>query len=398
MSYFPPPVADLTGHNGETIVGQRQIREYWSPHVGPTGTSNDVRDQTSSGSGGTVNISSASESEWELAINTNTLAEVTFTSAQPMRPYPGVTNEFGFSIRIPVDMEGNQVAEWGLDDEVTGVGFGQNATGLFVYVRSGGTQTKVQQSSWNVDALGGLGPSGLSLNDVTTQTKFVVEFSSMFLGMIDFSVILWDGNNKFQKVVVHRWAPVSGAVDSAPFCPLRTHITNGGDAGPATDLYVGEWWFATQGIPYEKNIREVFQFRLAQTPGTSVIPGISTRRKTGDRNARAQIYLTGFDLIVSGADMIIKFALGSSLTGASFATGQTSASTTSTEMDISATAVSGGANKFEGIFGEGSHSFNFTGVDRIALPADQTELSMTMRTVSGTATRVDTVIRLAEEW
>lgn len=396
MTFFPPGNANQTfGPSGELFVTEKSLRMYHSPHNGPTGTSN-IRDIESVVGSGTVSVTSG-ESEWKLSTAAVASDEATLESSVNARPIPGTLAEAGFSIRIPTGPTGNQLMEWGIDDGTTGVGFGMNATSLFVYVRSNGTSTKVQKASWNVDALDGSGPSGLTLTTPTTATRFLAEFSSTFLGLINFYVVLWDSSTyEMKKVLVHRWAPVSGAVNSAPFAPLYTHVENGATA-TATDLYCQERWFATAGKVPDTVFREVFQFRLNQSTSTTVIPTISVRRKSGARNARARIYITSFDQIAATAALVTKVALDHGLTGASFATGQTTAGETSTEMDISATAISGGSNKFECLVPTGGYSFNFLGVDKIYLPNDQTPLTITSRTVSGTGT-VHTVMRLAEEW
>lgn len=394
MTYFPPFPGFNQGPGGELLTMEKSLQLYHSPHCGPTGTS--VRRDVETEVGGGTVATMGTESEWRLATTAAASDAATQQSAVNCRPIPGTLAEVGFSIRIATAMTGNQVAEWGLDDEDTGVGFGQDSSGLFVYVRRNATQTKVSQSSWNVDALGGLGPSGLSLTTPTTATRFIVEFSSTFLGLINFYVVLWNASTyELQKVLVHRWAPVSGAVDSAPFAPLRFHLENGATA-TAAEVYCQERWFATSGKTPNPVFREVFQFRLNIAATTSVKPTISCRRKTGAENARSVIYVTSFD-VVTDADLIVKLALDHTLTGASFATGQTAANETSTEMDISATAIAAGSNMFEALIPSPGGTINLDGIDRITLPFDQTPVTLTTRTISGTGTS-HFVLRLAEEF
>ena len=191
MTYFPPFPDFRRGQGGELVTLEKSMQIYHSPHNGPVGYSN-VRDIITENGSATLSVTSG-ESEWNLATTAAASDDVTMDSAVNCRPIPGTLAELGFSIRIPTAMTGNQVAEWGLDDGTTGVGFGQDSTGNYVYVRSNASRTRVYQSSWNHDALGGLGPSGLSLSTaITTATRFTAEFSSTFLGLIDFYVYLWN--------------------------------------------------------------------------------------------------------------------------------------------------------------------------------------------------------------
>lgn len=388
---FIPEVRTGRGPGGELIVGEKTLQFYASPSFGPSGISI-YRDTLTENGGATVTVDN--ESEYDLTTGATGTDDCALDSAIPMRFYPGQGCEIGFSIRIPAALTG--FAEWGMDDGETGVGFGRNPTGYFVYVRRNSVQTKVQSSSWNVDPLNGLGPSGLTL-DATTATRFTVEFSSTFLGLIEFNVYVWNTSKELVKVTVHRWSPLSGAVDGPPCAPLRVLLDNNSVA-TAQSIFCQERWFATVGALREPIIREVFQFRLNQAPGTTPIPVITFRRKSGAGNQRPVIYITGFDLIISGADLIVKIGVDPVLTGDSFGTGQTDASETSTEVDISATTLGSVSNQFQGLFAAGSHSFNFAGVDKIQIPLGTREVGMNIRTTTGTASRVDTVIRLAEEW
>lgn len=398
MTYFPPFPDFQRGPANELIVGQKALQHYQSPQIGPQGLS-EFREIVSETGSATITVNN--QTEYQLSTTGSGTDECEFETRNVCRFYPGQGAEIGVSVRSPDAFTGSQEVTFGLDDAENGIGFGRNASGWFVWRRSASTITRVQSGSWNVDPMTGLGPSGLSL-DGTTPTRFLIEFSSSFMGLVNFYVIAWNTATKEpQKVLVHRWAPPSGAPTSNPYAPIRVHLDNGGTAA-ARDFFVQELWFSTMGshIP-EPVFRELFQFRLNQTPGATPIPGVSMKRtSSAARNQRARIWVTGFDLIISGADLIVNIreTEDSDLTGESFVTGQSGSTEVSCQVDIAATAVGGGTNRFQGLFGAGSHTFNFRGVDWILMPKHPSNLSVVMRTVTGTATRVDHVLRLAEEW
>jgi hypothetical protein len=394
MTYFPPSssVASATGPGSELITGPKTLRIYQSPQPGPQGIST-LRETWAVAGSGTYSVNN--ETEYQLTTTASGTDEVEFSTRDVCRFYPGQAAEVGLAVRSPDAMTGNQEVTFGLDDSENGVGFGRNATGWFAWVRSNSSITRVQSSAWNVDQLDGNGSSGLTL-DGTTTTRFVVEFSSSFLGLINFYVYAWDSSTyQMQRVLVHRWAPVSGSLESNPYGPIRVHLDNAATA-TARDFFVSELWFATVGDVPDKIVRDIFGFRLNQTPSTTTIPAVTWRRKTGNRNLRSRTSITGFEYIISGADLIVTVREGHSLTAASWGSPQVPVTETSLEQDTSATAFTGGANRAQGFFGAGSGVKDF--LNPIPIPNTTDEVGLIMRTISGTATRVDIFLRGIEEW
>lgn len=393
MSYFPP--SDFArGPGNEIITGQKSLRIYQSPQIGPTGYSATYREHWTTAGSATYSVNN--ETEYQLSTTASGTDEVAFQTRDRCRFYPGQAAEVGVAVRSPDAFTGSQEVTFGLDDDENGVGFGRNATGWFVWVRSNSSMTRVYSTSWNVDQVDGNGPSGLTFSPTTT-TRCVVEFSSSFTGLINFYLYLWDTTTyKMERVLVHRWAPVSGAVESNPYGAIRVNLENGGTA-TARDFFVSELWFATVGAVPEVIKREFFTFRLNQAPSTTYIPVASFRRKTGNRNQRSRAYITGFEYVIAGADLIIVVKEAPSLTGASWGATQIPATECSMEKDTSATATSGGNNLAQGFFGAGSGVKEY--LVPIPIPKDQSDhRSLVMRTISGTATRVDIFLRGVEEW
>jgi len=70
-------------------------------------------------------------------------------------------------------MTDDQEIRWGYFDDIDGMYFGEDSTGVFIQHRHGGTtDAKVYQADWNGDdKLDGSGPSGITL-DLTKVNIF----------------------------------------------------------------------------------------------------------------------------------------------------------------------------------------------------------------------------------
>lgn len=392
MTYIPDIVTGI-GPLAEQKASNKNLQLYVTPSWGNGESS--LRVETTETGSATVTVDN--NSEWNLNTTASGTDDCKLESFEAVRVYPSLVNEIGISMRLPDALTGNQFAEWGIDDDDTGAGFGRDSTGYYVWVRHGGTQTTVAQSSWNVDAVGGLGPSGLSLN-AATCTRFVIEYDSFYTGLINFYILLWDTSTYLmEKVLVHRWAPTIGAVDSVPVGPIVVRLDNDGTA-TGRDIFCQEFWAASYGNIPAPMQRFHNQFQFNYTPGTTPIPTVSFRRKTGfNKYGGVKCYVGGFDLSTTD-DLLVYIRTAATLSGASWANGQTPANETVLEVDISATGTNSGSNKFIGVYGAGNHIVNFLEWPRIYLPRDDTPISLYIRTLTGTATRVDVLFRMVEEW
>ena len=148
MTYFPPFSDFARGPGNEIIVGQKSLRQYFSPQIGPNGYSAVYRlDWTATGS---ATYSTNNETELQLSTTASGSDAIEFETTEICRFYPGQGAEVGVAVRNPDAMTGSQEVTFGLDDSENGCGFGRNATGWFVWVRSASSITRVYSTSWNV--------------------------------------------------------------------------------------------------------------------------------------------------------------------------------------------------------------------------------------------------------
>lgn len=84
--------------------------------------------------------------------------------------------ECGIGIRLSRDLEDNEWARWGYYDDLDGFGWQARSDGIAIFVRTGGEDTFISQSSWNEDKLDGSGDSSLVL-DLLTGSVFVNRFA-----------------------------------------------------------------------------------------------------------------------------------------------------------------------------------------------------------------------------
>jgi hypothetical protein len=65
----------------------------------------------------------------------------------------------------PIDSyTGDQYVQWGYYDEENGFGFGIDSTGLYVFYRRDGSDTKIYRSNWSNDPMDGTGLSGYDVD------------------------------------------------------------------------------------------------------------------------------------------------------------------------------------------------------------------------------------------
>lgn len=357
-----------------------------------------LRDVTiTEGSGAVTNAGG----EFKLSTTANGADSATLESAEPGRYQPGTGAEAGIAVRRPTAPAGNQSLLWGYFDGQNGLAFGEDATGVFVLRRSGSTDHKTYQSSWNVDKLDGSGSSGLTL-DMSDGTIFQIEWTWYGYGVINWEVVLEDSDGEQDVIVVHR-ERVEGSVSiENPNLPVSAKVDNGGDA-TALDLFVGGRQFAVIG-DHSPVRRVTSERRQNVTTGSAFEPFITFRRKAefpSGVNNHVSVKVEGFD-IISNVAAIFQIRVNASLTGASFGTPQEhSASETAVEADNSATALSGGEVIYQGLVDGGSNrnSQGLTTQDfRFDFPAEQA-VTFCMRKVSGLADAdISAVFRVREEW
>jgi len=318
-------------------------------------------------------------------------------STERVRFNAGQQASIGMTGRRAVAPTGNQIYHAGMFDDDNGLGFGEDATGPFIFDRIGGVETKVYSSSWNCDTMDGTGPSGLTA-DLSQGAYLIVDFDCYCYGTAKFSLVVYNPNTGAnESVCVHKIRKTDSMLIENPNVPLQITVDNAGTA-TAFEVKFGTRSFRAYG-PHVPSLRLTGDYRLAMTPGTTFIPTVSFRRKSAFGQVKVQI--DGFDAI-SDSDLLVQIRINGSLTGASYATpANYSANETAVEADKSATAITGGEVVWAGlIFGgvknneKGSGSAGLVDLD---LPNNQ-PVTLCVRTLTGTATDSNFVFRMVEEW
>lgn len=353
-----------------------------------------LRDVTAVANTGTVTNSGG---EHILSTGGTTASTASITSAEYGRYYPGTSAACGIGVRAPGTYTGTAFAEWGYFSAANGFGWGTDATGTYIFYTRDSVQTKVYQSNWNRDGMDGTGPSGATFSKVNGNI-YQINFSWYGYGAIEWSIVTDNSAEEQLPIVVHRYRPTTTNSIQNPNQPITARVSNG---GTTTDysLYVGGRQFSVYGR-YIPSIRRTQESRLAlASVGTTFLPLITFRRKSGFINFPVKLHEIG---ILSTGLLLWEVRLGGTLTGASFGA-VTNVPTTETalEVDIAATAISGGQKLESGLVSTSGIGSNTSGgfsndTFNLDLPG-VTEITLCARTVSGTAT-VSAVLGMEEEW
>lgn len=353
-----------------------------------------LRDVTAVANTGTVTNSGG---ENILSTGATTASTASLATVEYGRYYPGTSAQMGMGIRAPGTYTGTAFAEWGYFGSTDGFGFGVDATDDYLFYTRAGSQTKVYQSSWNVDVMDGTGPSGATL-DISQGNIYQVNFSWYGYGAIEWHIVMDGLNGRQVPILVHRYRPTTINSIQNPNQPLSIKISNG---NTTTDysLYGGGRQFSVYGR-YVPSIRKTHENRLSVTGvGTTFVPLVTFRRKTGFESYPARFHQVG---LLSNAELIWEIIVGGALTGASFGA-ITNVPTTETalEVDIAATAITGGQKTESGFVstsggGATSRGGFSSSAYEVELPGT-TEFTLCVRTITGTAT-VSAILGMEEEW
>lgn len=353
-----------------------------------------LRDVTAVANTGTVTNSGG---EHILSTGGTTSSTASITSVEYGRYYPGTSAACGIGVRAPGTYTGTAFAEWGYFSAANGFGFGTDATGTYIFYTRDSVQTKVYQSSWNRDVMDGTGPSGATFNRVNGNI-YQITFSWYGYGAIEWSVVTDNSADEQVPIVVHRYRPTSTNSIQRPNQPITARVSNGGTT-TGYSLYVGGRQFSIYGR-YLPSTRRTEESRLAlASVGTTFLPLISFRRKSGFEGFPVKFQSLS---IVTSAALMWEVRIGATLTGASFgAVTNTPTTETSLEVDVAATAITGGQRielgliATEGVGGGAAGGFSSSNLD-IEVPG-VTVITLCARTITGTAT-VSSVLGMAEEW
>lgn len=355
-----------------------------------------LRDVVTTASGGTV---AGTASEFQLDTDGTTGSSAVLESAEIGRYVPGLSAEAGIGVRCAgAAPTGNAEQRWGYFNADNGYFFGRDASGLYVQRRSGGSDaSKVRQADWNNDPLDGSGPSGLTL-DVTDGNIFQIRFAWYGYGVIEWVVIVETASGiQSYPQVVHRERVTGQTSIENPNLPLRAELDNNG-TGAAQQLFVAGRQFSIYAGSYTPNVRQTPDRRLALAVSTTRIPSISFRRKAAFPLASAKAFF--IDIISTDAGLW-ELRTGMALTNEVWgAPTNVTASETSLEADVVATAASGGEMLASGLFAgtagnqqRDSHHETLPAFDLV----NSDPITLTLQTLAGSGT-VSVVFTMAEAW
>lgn len=217
--------------------------------------------------------------------------------------------------------------------------------------------TVISQSSWNGDKLDGQGPSGITLDLSATQI-FWQDVEWLGVGSVRCGFII-DG----QFIICHTFHHANNPVFTTTYMgtatlPIRYEITNvGATSGSSTLTQICSTVISEGGVQpayFTYSAGTGTTARSLTTAGT-YYPIASIRLQSGYLNSIVkpkQIDIVG----LSNANLRWVLLLNPTLTGATWAS---SRSTTRTQVDVAATAVSGGLEVLSGYI-SGKESTNLT--------------------------------------
>lgn len=378
------------GMFSELITAERSLvfsaNGFQSPSV-----IRDVITTTGSGSvtqvGGEIVVSSGGTAGSTARIDTAEYGEY----------HSGYGAEMGIGIRISDLPQGDTVARWGMGDGVNGLYFEQRADSLLAARLKNGVATTFAQENWNIDAAPKVG-IGAQEFDVRDGHIFQIPFAYYGDGPVVWGIAAVRGNNQeFMPLHIQKF---EGELSIAnPNLPIFAEVING--AGDATDykLYVHGRQYSIIGKTITRH-RYTSQYRAVRTGiGATPVPLVSFRVKDGWEAYKT--LLDSYNTKVASADVIIEAVLGGTLTGASWQTpDRKSADETAVEVDVSATAITGGEPIWSQMeeSGTGNKERVLAGQLDVVFPPNQI-ISLTALVPAGATTADVTMLaKVRENW
>lgn len=237
-------------------------------------------------------------------------------------------------------------------DTLDGVFFEHDGLTVNVVVRSSTSgapvDTKIPQASWNIDKFDGTGVSGVTV-DFSKHQLFYTQYAFQGFGDICFG-FYHDGGVKF----CHR-VRVSNVL-TVPFMrtahlPCRVEMTNIGTAASITSMSYNSMTVKNEGedADQEGQVRSYSGAPL-KTVGTTVTPVLSVRLDPARLRAIADI-IAGNIFVQTVDEVIWSIWVNPTLTGSTFAV-----TASYTDVDIAATAMTGGTELVSGILSQNTSS------------------------------------------
>lgn len=269
-------LGDVTAFN-EQQVALRSSQMNFKPTWGVTTYR---YKQTTTGAG-----TSAVEENGEFRLRTGTAATnvSSITTNQRGQYQAGTIGQSGIGFRIPSEPTGTQYAKWGYSDFTNnGFYFGRDVTGLYVAYLTGGIETKIYQSNWNVDKLDGTGESGLTITPSNGGIS-QIDFIWYGYGDIKFSFVIFNAITlKTEKIVAHTLKINSSVSIIDPNQPLKFEVGNGASSTTDFNLYIGGHQFSVIdgfSVPQKRLVSELLS-NYTTALNTNWQPIIAFRKKS----------------------------------------------------------------------------------------------------------------------
>lgn len=318
-------------------------------------------------------------------------------SAERGRYVAGLQGEVGLAARLPASLTGNQAIRMGLIDSNNGIYFKYTSTGMSAAVLRDGVETVFPQSEWNKDRFDGTGPSGLSNLDFTRGIIYIIQFTWYGYGSINWYINTIGGyNNTQQSWHVHVFQPLTQTSINNPNLPITVSMGNNGTAAPCTFYVAGRQYALIGKYTPLLRVNSAYRFNVSINSTTNFLPVLSIRRKVGYLGNAIRSFNCDF---LATSDMVIQVRVNTTITGASWVNqAETNPADTAAQIDLSATAVTGGIPIWMGLV---TGANNSTTANTVELSYNLPEfyiLTVCARGVSATNGNIGLVIRWSEEW
>lgn len=203
------------------------------------------------------------------------------------------------------------------------------------YITGTAVDTRIAQADWNTDKLNGTGDSGFDL-DLTKSQIFWADFEWLGVGSVRCGFII-----NGQTIIAHQFNNANvnaGVYMTTAILPVRYEIKNSGSAS-GTLKQICSTVISEAGYEKKVALQVARMTAVNASIGTSFVPLVSIRLASG--RTGAVVLPDGHSVLPtssSAATFEIIVVKNPTLTGASWA----ATSSANVEMDISATALTGG--------------------------------------------------------
>lgn len=380
--------------------GEQQVAEF-SPLIeldASNGLSTSRRDTIITSNSGSI---SSANAEHILSTGTTSSSSAALRTKERGRYQPGIEGLPGLAVRRPNFPTNDQKITWGYYDDLDGMFFGEDSTGIFVQHRHNGIdEPKVYQQNWNgEDKLDGNGPTGIKL-DLTKTNIFRFPYVAYGGGPITFDIETTDSKGRPVIRTVHTIGSlINESVLSQWKLPIRADANNG-TTSEDVKLYVGGRQFAVLGR-YDPNRRTVPQDRGNVTISSGTVEPLVSFRKKSDRTSYSKSVKVFSGSVTSDQTGRIKIYIGPTLSNANPQDlTEVDPNETACETDISADGLSNGDLLFSEMFSsQGKNKIDAAGVKALGqdIPED-TWVTLAFENTSGNSATVNGSFSVEEEW